>query len=112
MSRSFTYFATLFLLWLGANTEVLAEEQSSTDLAEPGLTLYQLLLGNIALSDGDNQMAYEMLKSAAENSTIPILLSSPGLPPSKHNPISKLLKPQKFGLQWILKRTLQTIPCC
>ena len=66
MSRSFTYFATLFLLWLGANTEVLAEEQSSTDLAEPGLTLYQLLLGNIALSDGDNQMAYEMLKSAAE----------------------------------------------
>lgn len=66
MPRSFTYFATLFLLWLGTNTEVLAEEQSPSDLTEPGLTLYQLLLGNIALSDGDNQMAYEMLKSAAE----------------------------------------------
>ena len=67
MSRSFTYFATLFLVWLGTNAEVLAaEDKASSDLAEPVLTLYELLLGNIALGSGDNQMAYELLKNAAE----------------------------------------------
>ncbi len=67
MSRPFTYLATVLLFWLGTTAEVFSQEEDSAALmAEPGQTLYELLLGNLALGAGDHQLAYELLKSAAE----------------------------------------------
>ncbi len=67
MSRPLSYLATLLLFWLGTTAEVLAQDDAApSSLAEPGQTLYELLLGNIALQSGENQLAYELLKNAAE----------------------------------------------
>lgn len=66
MSRSFSQFVTLFCLMLGLQESQAQEQTMPSDISEPGMTLYEVILGNIALGAGDNQTAFELLSNAAQ----------------------------------------------
>ncbi len=68
MSRFLPFLSLTLCFWFGLLSSSLAKDSGTipTDLNEPGRTIYELILGNLALTAGDNQLAYSLLKPAAE----------------------------------------------